>query len=193
MQRRSVLARALLAVATAAAVLPLAHARAVPVPKAFTYWAGCEPPAYCQPATGRGLISADAASRVEAAAAVANSSVQAAAAVAALPAGYSKFWGVAGERLDPAGRITDYSYAGYKQGNEPLPSPPVTASYKQFQQPGMSDTDALLAAVAWAHQQPYDSEPRGRAGCATLQSSFKNLKHSTQITHVSLLLMQNGS
>jgi len=174
-------------------VLPLAHARAVPVPKAFTYWAGCEPPAYCQPATGRGLISADAASRVEAAAAVANSSVQAAAAVAALPAGYSKFWGVAGERLDPAGRITDYSYAGYKQGNEPLPSPPVTASYKQFQQPGMSDTDALLAAVAWAHQQPYDSEPRGRAGCATLQSSFKNLKHSTQITHVSLLLMQNGS
>lgn len=162
--RRSLLAKALLALAAAAAaMLPLAHARSGPVPSQFTYWAGCEPPAYCQPATGSGLVSVEDASRVEAAAVVGNASVQAA---AALPAGFSKFWGKAGELFDPAGRITDYSFAGYKQGNEPLPSPPVTVSYKQFQQPGMSDSDALLAAVAWAHKQPYTSE-LGGAGVHT--------------------------
>lgn len=156
--RRSLLAGVLLAVTATAAVLPVAHARAGPVPARFTYWAGCEAPAYCQPATGSNLISAEAASRVEAAAVVGNSSVQAA---AALPAGYSKYWGIAGELFNPAGRITDYSFAGYKQGNEALPSPPVTVNYKQFQQPGMSDTQALLAAVDWAHKQPYNSERRG--------------------------------
>ncbi|PRW57063.1 band 7 [Chlorella sorokiniana] len=151
--RRSLLAGALLAVAAAgAAMLPGAHARAGPIPAQFTYWAGCEPPAYCQPATGAGLVSVEAASRVEAAAVIGNSSVQAA---AALSGGYSKYWGVNGELFNPAGRITDYSFAGYKQGNEPLPSPPVTVSYKQFQQAGMSDTQALLAAVDWAHKQPY--------------------------------------
>ena len=136
----------------AGALLPLA--RAAPVPAQFRYWAGCEGPAYCTPATGPHLVSADSAAVVEAAAA-ADGSV---AAAAALPPGYSKYWGLNGELFDPSGRITDYSFAGYKQGNEPLPSPPVTVSYKQFQTPGMSDTAALLAAVAWAHKQPYDSE-----------------------------------
>lgn len=159
--RRSLLVGVLLVATAAAALLPVAQARAGPVPARFTYWAGCEAPAYCQPANGSDLVSAEAASRVEAAAVVGNSSVQAA---AELPAGYSKYWGIAGELFNPAGRITDYSFAGYKQGNEALPSPPVTVDYKQFQQPGMSDTQALLAAVDWAHKQPYNSEERGRGG-----------------------------
>lgn len=154
--RASLLLVAALAAVAAGALLPLAQAG--PVPAQFRYWAGCEPPAYCTPASGPHLVTADSAGVVEAAAA-ANGSV---AAAAALPPGYSKYWGVSGELFDPSGRITDYSFAGYKQGNEPLPSPPVTVSYKQFQKAGMSDTAALLAAVDWAHKQPYDSEWGGR-------------------------------
>jgi activating signal cointegrator complex subunit 1 len=43
--------------------------------------------------------------------------------------------------------------AGFKQGSEPLPTPPVTKSVEDFRKGGMSDTDMLEAALAWAHKQ----------------------------------------
>lgn len=50
--------------------------------------------------------------------------------------------------------------AGYKQGNEPLPLPPVTRSVLMFRKPGMSDTGMLQAALAWAHLQPVTDRER---------------------------------
>ena len=43
--------------------------------------------------------------------------------------------------------------AGYHQGNAPLPQPPVTRPLSDFQR-GKSDTEALQAALDWAHRQP---------------------------------------
>lgn len=43
---------------------------------------------------------------------------------------------------------------GYKQGNEPLPVPPVTRSVLTFRKAGMSDTKMFKAALAWAHSRP---------------------------------------
>src|SRR5205085_1640771 len=34
----------------------------------------------------------------------------------------SSLWGTAGELFDPAGRLTDFSYAGYHNGEAPLPT-----------------------------------------------------------------------
>lgn len=72
------------------------------------------------------------------------------------PPGYSKLWGIQGELWDPAGKLPDFSFAGYRQGNAPLPNPPVTRSVMDFKQPGMSDTDVLQAAVGWANSQPLE-------------------------------------
>jgi len=40
----------------------------------------------------------------------------------------SELWGRNGERWDPAGRLPDFSYAGYHQGEKPIPDVPVVAS-----------------------------------------------------------------
>ncbi|KAL4434670.1 hypothetical protein ABPG77_002793 [Micractinium sp. CCAP 211/92] len=83
----------------------------------------------------------------------------AAIAAAVLPAcnaaasGYSDLWGKNGELWDPT-KLPDFSYAGYRQGNEPLPEPPVTRNVTDFRKSGMSDTEMLQAALAWAHKQP---------------------------------------
>ncbi|KAI3429364.1 hypothetical protein D9Q98_005459 [Chlorella vulgaris] len=71
---------------------------------------------------------------------------------------YSKLWGRNGELWDPKGPLPDFSYAGYKQGNEPLPVPPVTRSVLTFRKAGMSDTKMFKAALAWAHSQPVTDE-----------------------------------
>jgi hypothetical protein len=44
--------------------------------------------------------------------------------------------------------------AGYHQGNDPLPNPPVTRSVLEFRKKGMSDTQMLMAAVDWANKVP---------------------------------------
>lgn len=83
----------------------------------------------------------------------------AAVAAAVLPAGsaaasgYSDLWGKDGELWDPT-KLPDFSYAGYSQGNELLPEPPVTRNVTEFRKPGMSDTEMLQAALSWAHEQP---------------------------------------
>ncbi|PSC76256.1 glycosyltransferase family 77 isoform A [Micractinium conductrix] len=69
-------------------------------------------------------------------------------------AALSKLWGAAGELWDARGPLPDFSFAGYMQGNSPLPTPPVTRSVLDFRKPRASDTDMFLAALAWAHRQP---------------------------------------
>lgn len=65
----------------------------------------------------------------------------------------SSLWGSKGELWDPAGRLPDFSFAGYKQGAEHIPTPPVTRSVLDFRQPGASDTQMLVAALDWANAQ----------------------------------------
>ena len=51
--------------------------------------------------------------------------------------------------------------AGYMQNRELPPFPPVTRWLSEFQAPGLSDDQALQAAVAWAHEQPTDGASGG--------------------------------
>ncbi|PSC70261.1 band 7 [Micractinium conductrix] len=95
--------------------------------------------------TGRPLL----ALRLALAAAV----VAAAAAAAAQPIA-SPLWGEAGELWRPDGPFMDFSYAGYRNGDVPLPSPPVSRTLDQFRQPGLNDSAALAAMVAWGNAQP---------------------------------------
>lgn len=118
-------------------------AAAKPAPAAFRYWAGCEAPAYCQPADGPNLKSAVP---------IVSKSAKAVPKAAIT----SPLWGTSGERFNPAGRLMDWSFAGYKQGNEPIPTPPVTKSYKEFQKVGgcVGRVCCMQAAAAEQQSQP---------------------------------------
>lgn len=59
-------------------------------------------------------------------------------------------WGRTGELWSPAGRLPDFSYAGYRGGLEPIPHVPVKANVKEFGATGdgvTDDTAAFLKAV----------------------------------------------
>lgn len=63
----------------------------------------------------------------------------------------SSLWGSHGEAWDPAGRLPDVSRAGYRDGDHPLPTLPVTANVHDFGACGdgvTDDTDAFLQAIA---------------------------------------------
>lgn len=63
----------------------------------------------------------------------------------------SQLWGRHGELWDPAGRLPDFSYAGYHQGDRPIPEVPVAASVKDFGAVGDGETDdsqAFIDAIA---------------------------------------------
>ncbi len=45
---------------------------------------------------------------------------------------YSALWGKQGERWQPGGRLPDFSYAGYRMGEAPIPRLPVKADVKHF-------------------------------------------------------------
>lgn len=61
-------------------------------------------------------------------------------------------YGCNGELWDPAGRLPiDWSFAGYKNGDEPLPHVPIIANVKDYGAKGdniTDDTAAFLRALA---------------------------------------------
>lgn len=63
----------------------------------------------------------------------------------------SELWGDDGERWSPAGRLPDFSHAGYHQGEAPFPELPVAADVTDFGAVGDGVTDdsrAFLAALS---------------------------------------------
>ncbi len=62
----------------------------------------------------------------------------------------SKLWGAEGELWNPASRLPDFSFAGYRSGETPIPTPAVTASVKDFGAVGdgvADDSDAFIKAI----------------------------------------------
>jgi len=65
-------------------------------------------------------------------------------------AGSSQLWGEEGELWDPTGRLPDFSYAGYAQGELALPKVPVETNVTKFGAVGdglTDDTEAFQAAI----------------------------------------------
>lgn len=63
----------------------------------------------------------------------------------------SALWGRAGENWSPTSRLPDFSFAGYRRGEAPIPSPAVTHSIRDFGAEGdgvTDDTAAFRRAVA---------------------------------------------
>jgi len=64
---------------------------------------------------------------------------------------YSSLWGVNGEKWNAAGRLPDFSYAGYHAGEAKIPTPPAKWDFKRdFHAAGDGKTDdsqALLNAI----------------------------------------------
>lgn len=75
----------------------------------------------------------------------------------------SLLWGKHGELWDPAGRLPDFSFAGYASGYEDLPvslnGRVLASDYGARPDDGQDDTEALRAAIAAASERPLD---RGR-------------------------------
>jgi len=62
----------------------------------------------------------------------------------------SELWGKAGEKWTPKSRLPDFSYAGYRGGERPIPDLPVKCSVKDFGAVGdgvADDTTAFLKAI----------------------------------------------
>lgn len=57
----------------------------------------------------------------------------------------SQLWGEGGQRWDRAGRLPDYSYAGYQRGECPLPELSPAANVKDFGAVGDGTTDDTAA------------------------------------------------
>ncbi|MFH1499160.1 MAG: glycosyl hydrolase family 28-related protein [Verrucomicrobiota bacterium] len=67
------------------------------------------------------------------------------------PTTLSKLWGRDGELWSAAGRLPDFSYAGYRNGEREIPDYPVTANVVDFGAKGdddQDDTAAFQAALA---------------------------------------------
>lgn len=62
----------------------------------------------------------------------------------------SALWGKGGELWNAAGRLTDWSFAGYRSGEAAIPNPPVKANVRDFGAKGddeIDDTQAFVRAL----------------------------------------------
>jgi hypothetical protein len=57
----------------------------------------------------------------------------------------SALWGSAGELWSPSSRLPDFSFAGYRSSDVPLPAPAVTANVKDYGAVGNGTTDDTAA------------------------------------------------
>jgi len=72
-------------------------------------------------------------------------------ATTARPADFSKLWGERGEEWNPRSRLPDFSFAGYHQGEKPIPNTPRAISVRDFGARGdgtADDTPAFEKALA---------------------------------------------
>ena len=63
----------------------------------------------------------------------------------------SKLYGKSGEKWNPAGRLPDFSHAGYHSGEKPIPTVKQTADVTKFGAKGdgrTDDSDAFIKAIA---------------------------------------------
>jgi hypothetical protein len=84
--------------------------------------------------------------------------------IAAAEAEYSSLWGEAGELWEPRGRLPDYSFAGYRRGELPLPERRPDLSVKDFGAIGdgkTDDTESFQRALAEGRGKVI-AVPRGR-------------------------------
>ena len=64
---------------------------------------------------------------------------------------YSALWGKGGELWTAAGRLPDFSFAGYHSGEAPIPNPAVKGNVRDFGAKGDGETDdtqAFIQAIA---------------------------------------------
>ncbi len=62
----------------------------------------------------------------------------------------SALWGESGERWSPESRLPDFSFAGYRSGEAPIPTPPVKGNVRDFGAKGdgvADDTAAFVQAI----------------------------------------------
>jgi hypothetical protein len=77
--------------------------------------------------------------------------------VAPAPGGEpSKLWGERGEHWEADGRLPDFSFAGYRRGEAPIPDVPVAASVRDFGAKGDGTTDDTAA-----FKKAIERTPRG--------------------------------
>lgn len=68
---------------------------------------------------------------------------------------YSDLWGKNGESWTPCSRLPDFSFAGYAQGERPIPNVPQVANIKQFGAVGdgvNDDSEAFLKTLSVVKQ-----------------------------------------
>ena len=106
-------------------------------------------------------------------------------------AGTSALWGESGELWDPAGRLPDYSYAGYHAGERELPEVEerwVVTDYGALGDGQTDDSDAIQAAITAAGE----SLAAGETGALTFPPGTYRITDQIRLNHSGVVLRGAG-